>query len=58
MKLDYHTDAESQPRQYFAHSANGYGKWHKLAEHLTSVSKIAKEFLQGQCAAEEAAFAG
>lgn len=58
MKLDYHTDAESQPRQYFAHSANGYGKWHKLAEHLTSVSKIAKEFLQGQSGAEEAALAG
>ncbi len=58
MKPDYYPDAGSQPRQYFAHSANGCGKWHSLAEHLTSVSKIAKEFLQGQSGAEEAALAG
>ncbi len=51
-------DSEPQPSQYFAHSANRYGKWHQLADHLASVSKIAKEFLQGRNGAEEAALAG
>ncbi len=51
-------DSEPQAQQYFAHSANGYGKWHQLADHLTSVSKLAKEFLQGRNGAEEAALAG
>ena len=55
---DQRQDSESQPCQYFAHSANGYGKWHQLADHLASVSKIAKEFLQGRNGAEEAALAG
>ncbi len=50
--------SEPQPGQYFAHSANGHGKWHQLADHLASVSKIAKEFLQGRNGAEEAALAG
>ena len=31
---------------------------YRLAEHLTSVSKIAREFLQGRNGAEEAAPAG
>jgi CRISPR-associated endonuclease/helicase Cas3 len=53
-----HQDSESQSRQYFAHSANGYGNWHQLADHLVGVSKIAKEFLQGRNGAEEAALAG
>lgn len=49
-----------EPRysQYFAHSANGNGDWHRLAEHLVGVSKMAKEFLQGWNGAEEAALAG
>ena len=51
-------DSEPQPRQYFAHSANGHGDWHRLADHLASVSKMAKEFLQGWNGAEEAALAG
>ncbi|MBH0195360.1 MAG: CRISPR-associated endonuclease Cas3'', partial [Nitrospira sp.] len=51
-------DTEPHSRQYFAHSANGCGNWHQLADHLTSVSKIAKEFLQGRNGAEEAALAG
>ncbi|MBL8039656.1 MAG: CRISPR-associated helicase Cas3' [Nitrospira sp.] len=55
---DHSQGPEPQPSQYFAHSANGYGKWHRLAEHLTSVSKIAKEFLQGRNGAEEVALAG
>lgn len=53
-----HRDSELHRHQYFAHSANGHGDWHRLAEHLTSVSMIAKEFLQGQNGAEEAALAG
>lgn len=55
---DQRQDSETQPCQYFAHSANGYGKWHQLADHLASVSKTAKEFLQGWNGAEEAALAG
>ncbi|MGE3977269.1 MAG: CRISPR-associated helicase Cas3' [Nitrospira sp.] len=55
---DPRQDSEPQPGQYFAHSANGHGKWHQLADHLASVSKIAKGFLQGRTGAEEAALAG
>ena len=44
--------------QYFAHSANGHGDWHRLEEHLAGVSRMAKEFLQGWNGAEEAALAG
>ena len=58
MMPNYHNDAEAQPCQYFAHSSNEHGDWHRLAEHLTSVSKIAREFLQGRNGAEEAALAG
>src|SRR5574340_979069 len=38
--------SEPQPHQYFAHSTNGYGKWHKLAEHLVGVSKLASRFAE------------
>ena len=55
---DHRQDSEPQPCQYFAHSANGYGKWHQLADHLASVSRMAKEFLQEWNGAEEAALAG
>lgn len=58
MTPNYRKDAEAQPRQYFAHSSNGHGDWHRLADHLASVSKIAKEFLRGRNGAEEAALAG
>jgi CRISPR-associated endonuclease/helicase Cas3 len=51
-------DSESQPIEYFAHSANEFGKWHPLAEHLASVSKLARAFMQGRNGAEEAALAG
>lgn len=43
---------------YFAHSANGHGVWHHLAEHLGSVSKLASGFLQGLRGEEEAGLAG
>ncbi|MCP9470550.1 MAG: CRISPR-associated helicase Cas3' [Nitrospira sp.] len=55
---DHQQDAESQPRQFFAHSANEHGKWHRLADHLASVSRLAKDFMQGRNGAEEAALAG
>lgn len=50
----------STPRsqQYFAHSANRHGKWHSLAEHLGSVSKLASQFLYGMRGEEEATLAG
>lgn len=56
--LNHRQDSEPQPHQYFAHSANGYGNWHQLADHLASVSRMAKEFLQGWNGTEEAALAG
>lgn len=55
---DHRQDAESHPRQYFAHSKNGHGRWHRLADHLASVSKLAKEFLHERNGAEEVALAG
>lgn len=55
---NHRQDSEPQSSQYFAHSANGCGDWHQLADHLASVSKMAKEFLQGRSGAEEAALAG
>jgi CRISPR-associated endonuclease/helicase Cas3 len=51
-------DSKPQSHEYFAHSANGHGDWHRLADHLASVSRMAKEFLQGWNGAEEAALAG
>jgi len=43
---------------YYAHSANAHGVRHRLVEHLSCVSKLAHEFLQGHKGAEEAALAG
>lgn len=48
----------SSQATYFAHSANEHGNWHRLAEHLGSVSKLASEFLSGMKGEEEAALAG
>jgi CRISPR-associated helicase Cas3/CRISPR-associated endonuclease Cas3-HD len=44
--------------RYFAHSANGQGKWHPLVDHLASVSELADKFLYGMRVQEEAALAG
>ena len=41
--------SDPQPTQFFAHSANGYGKWHQLAEHLVGVSKLASRFAEQSC---------
>ncbi|MER3422836.1 MAG: hypothetical protein C4293_05995 [Nitrospiraceae bacterium] len=49
---------EAHPIKYFAHSANGHGVWHRLAEHLGSVSKLASGFLQGLRGEKEAELAG
>lgn len=43
---------------YWAHSANAHGACHRLADHLASVSKLAREFLQGQKGEEESALGG
>ncbi len=51
-----HVVAESN--KYFAHSANECGAWHGLADHLGSVSQLARDFLRGRKGAEEAALAG
>lgn len=55
---DQRQDFEPPPHQYFAHSANEYGRWHRLADHLAAVSRLATEFMQGRVGAEEAALAG
>lgn len=44
--------------KYFAHSANKYGNWHVLADHLGSVAKLSSEFLRGLKGEEEAGLAG
>lgn len=43
---------------YYAHSGNAHGVRHRLVEHLSCVSKLAREFFQGQKGEEEAALAG
>ena len=43
---------------YYAHSGNDYKKWHLLKEHLTSVSRLAGEYLAGWRGEEEAKLAG
>jgi CRISPR-associated endonuclease/helicase Cas3 len=43
---------------YFAHSANTTRVKHRLVEHLSSVSKLARRFLEGHKGADEAALAG
>lgn len=50
--------SEPHPRQYFAHSANEQGDWHRLADHLGSVSKLASEFLCGLRGEVEVGLAG
>lgn len=44
--------------QYHAHSANGVGRWHPLAEHLATVSRLAACFAATAPWREEAALAG
>ncbi|MBX3334653.1 MAG: CRISPR-associated helicase Cas3' [Nitrospira sp.] len=55
---DHHHNSEPHSCQYFAHSANGYGSWHPLTDHLGSVAELAGEFMQGHRAFEEARLAG
>lgn len=43
---------------YLAHSKNDCGVTHPLKVHLTSVSALARKFLEGNPAADEAALAG
>lgn len=43
---------------YYAHSGNDYKNWHTLKEHLTSVSRLAGEYLTGWQGEEEARLAG
>ena len=47
---DQRQDSEHHLRQYFAHSANGSGNWHRLAEHLAGVAKLASGFAGKSCA--------
>lgn len=42
----------------YAHSANGAGKWHPLAEHLSGVAELAGKFAGMATWAEEARLAG
>lgn len=49
---------DSNKQKFFAHSANEHGVWHPLAEPLASISRMAKEFLQGYKGEEEAGLAG
>jgi len=43
---------------FYAHSANGNGDWHPLKEHLSQVSKLAKEFSTNTSWQLEAGLAG
>src|SRR3989344_3368298 len=43
---------------YLAHSANDVGETHPLKAHLANVSSLARNFLEGHSAADEAALAG
>jgi CRISPR-associated endonuclease/helicase Cas3 len=45
-------------KYYFAHSKNDAGLRHRAADHLSSVSRLAREFLAGWRGEEEAALAG
>lgn len=42
-------DFSSQAIKYFAHSANGYGDWHRLADHLAGVAKLGSRFAEQSC---------
>lgn len=44
--------------EYFAHSANKHGDWHRLKDHLRSVGDLASDFLDGLKGKEEARLAG
>ena len=37
---------EDAMSSYYAHSANTDGRWHRLAEHLISVARLAGGFLE------------
>ena len=43
---------------YFAHSANGIGQWHPLADHLRSVGDLAAAHAANALWADEAQLAG
>lgn len=43
---------------YYAHSENSVGKWHSLAEHLRSVSRLAGQFAESAGFADEARLTG
>lgn len=58
MMPNHSQDSPSHKRMYFAHSANPCGDWHRLADHLSSVSKLASESLHGLRGSEEAGLAG
>jgi len=45
-------------KPYFAHSANGAGRWHLLKNHLTDVAKLAEAHAGTAPWVDEAAFAG
>jgi CRISPR-associated endonuclease Cas3-HD len=55
--LNISTEGKRSP-EYFAHSANAAGSWHTLRDHLASVSRLARAFMQEHPAADEAAIAG
>jgi len=44
--------------KYFAHSQNKRGDWHLLKDHLSSVARLAGDFLHGLKGEEEAYLAG
>ena len=43
---------------YFAHSQNDFGHWHRLADHLSSVARLAENFLSNTPYHGEAHLAG
>lgn len=52
------TVTAKQSELYYAHSDNTAGEWHRLAEHLTCVSRLAQAFMSGSRGVEEAGLAG
>ena len=42
-------DSKAQAHEYFAHSANGHGDWHRLADHLAGVAKLGSRFAEQSC---------
>ncbi len=49
---------EEQFEKYWAHSANKCDAWHSCADHLDSVSNLARQYMQGRKGADETALAG